>query len=197
MKKTLQLIILFTIIVLGIFFYNTYLKKDQKVENTELIKELREEEESEPKNIKNNLVKNLKYDVKFENNSQYSITADLSELTYIDGEEVLNMNGVKAIIIDENNFLIIITSNQAVFNNKTYNTVFNENVKINYLKNEISSEKLELDFDKNIVTITDNVVYEGVQGFVKTDNIKIYLLTKNVEIFMNDEKKKVQITSKN
>ena len=37
MKKTLQLIILFTIIVLGIFFYNTYLKKDQKVENTELI----------------------------------------------------------------------------------------------------------------------------------------------------------------
>jgi len=197
MKKTLQLIILFTIIVLGIFFYNTYLKKDQKVENTELIKELREEEESEPKNIKNNLVKNLKYDVKFENNSQYSITADLSELTYIDGEEVLNMNGVKAIIIDENNLLIIITSNQAVFNNKTYNTVFNENVKINYLKNEISSEKLELDFDKNIVTITDNVVYEGVQGFVKTDNIKIYLLTKNVEIFMNDEKKKVQITSKN
>ena len=197
MKKTLQLIILFIIIVLGIFFYNTYLKKDQKVENTELIKELREEEESEPKNIKNNLVKNLKYDVKFENNSQYSITADLSELTYIDGEEVLNMNGVKAIIIDENNFLIIITSNQAVFNNNTYKTIFNENVKINYLKNEISSEKLELDFDKNIVTITDNVVYEGVQGFVKTDNIKIYLLTKNVEIFMNDEKKKVQITSKN
>ena len=197
MKKTLQLIILFIIIVLGIFFYNTYLKENQKVENTELIKELREEEESEPKNIKNNLVKNLKYDVKFENNSQYSITADLSELTYIDGEEVLNMNGVKAIIIDENNLLIIITSNQAVFNNKTYNTVFNENVKINYLKNEISSEKLELDFDKNIVTITDNVVYEGVQGFVKTDNIKIYLLTKNVEIFMNDEKKKVQITSKN
>ena len=45
MKKTLQLIILFTIIVLGIFFYNTYLKEDQKVENTELIKELREEEE--------------------------------------------------------------------------------------------------------------------------------------------------------
>ena len=93
--------------------------------------------------------------------------------------------------------MIIITSNQAVFNNKTYNTIFSENVKINYLKNEISSEKLELDFDKNIVTITDNVVYEGIQGFVKTDNIKIYLLTKNVEIFMNDEKKKIEITSKN
>mgnify|MGYP001415423080 FL=1 len=197
MKKTLQLFILFIIIILGIFFYNTYLKEDQKVENTELIKELREEEKGGVKDIQNNLIKNLKYDVKFENNSQYSISADLSELTYINEEEIVNMSGVKAIIIDENNFLIVITSNQAVFNNKTYSTVFNENVKINYLKNEISSEKLELDFDKNIVTITDNVVYEGIQGFVKTDNIKIYLLTKNVEIFMNDKKKKVQITSKN
>ena len=197
MKKALQLFILFVIIILGIFFYNTYLKEDQKVENTELIKEIKEEEEGEIKDIQNNIIKNLKYDVKFENNSQYSISADLSELTYIDDEEIVNMNGVKAIIIDENNSLIIITSNQAVFNNKTYNTVFSKNVKIDYLKNEISSEKLELDFDKNIVTITDNVVYEGVQGFVKTDNIKIYLLTKNVEIFMNDEKKKVQITSKN
>tara|TARA_B100001057_G_C22696393_1_gene889904 strand:- start:81 stop:674 length:594 start_codon:yes stop_codon:yes gene_type:complete len=197
MKKTLQLFILFIIIILGIFFYNTYLKEDQKVENTEIIKELREEEKGGVKDIQNNLIKNLKYDVKFENNSQYSISADLSELTYINEEEIVNMNGVKAIIIDENNFLIVITSNQAVFNNKTYSTVFNENVKINYLKNEISSEKLELDFDKNIVTITDNVVYEGIQGFVKTDNIKIYLLTKNVEIFMNDKKKKVQITSKN
>ena len=180
MKKTLQLFILFIIIILGIFFYNTYLKEDQKVENTELIKELREEEKGGVKDIQNNLIKNLKYDVKFENNSQYSISADLSELTYINEEEIVNMSGVKAIIIDENNFLIIITSNQAVFNNKTYSTVFNENVKINYLKNEISSEKLELDFDKNIVTITDNVVYEGIQGFVKTDNIKIYLLTRCV-----------------
>ena len=197
MKKALQLFILFVIIILGIFFYNTYLKEDRKVENTELIKELKEEEEGEIKDIQNNLIKNLKYDVKFENNSQYSISADLSELTYIDDEEIVNMNGVKAIIIDENNSLIIITSNQAVFNNKTYNTVFSENVKIDYLKNEISSEKLELDFDKNIVTITNNVVYEGMQGFLKTDNIKIYLLTKNVEIFMNDKKKKVQITSKN
>ena len=197
MKKTLQFFILFIIIVLGIFFYNNYLKEDTKVENIELLEELKKEKEGEPKEVQNNLIKNLKYDVKFENNSQYSISADFSELTYIDGDEIVNMTGVKAIIIDENNFLIIITSNQAVFNNKTYNTIFSENVKINYLKNEISSEKLELDFDKNIVTISDNVIYEGIQGFVKTDNIKIYLLTKNIEIFMDDERKKVKISSKN
>lgn len=197
MKKTLQFLILFILIVLVIFFYNSYLKEDRKVENNELIKELKKKEESKLKEEQNNLIKNLKYDVKFEDNTQYFLSADYSELTYIDENEIVNMTGVKAIIIDENNFSIKITSNKAVFNNKTYNTVFNENVKINYLKNEISSEKLELDFDKNIVTISDNVIYEGIQGFVKTDNIKIYLLTKNIEIFMDDERKKVKISSKN
>ena len=197
MKKTLQFLILFILIILVIFFYNSYLKEDRKVENNELIKELKKEEESNLKEVQNNLIKNLKYDVKFEDNTQYFLSADYSELTYIDENEIVNMTGVKAIIIDENNFSIKITSNKAVFNNKTYNTVFNENVKINYLKNEISSEKLELDFDKNIVTISDNVIYEGIQGFVKTDNIKIYLLTKNIEIFMDDERKKVKISSKN
>ena len=197
MKKTLQFFILFILIALVIFFYNSYLKEDRKVENNELIKELKKEEESNLKEVQNNLIKNLKYDVKFEDNTQYFLSADYSELTYIDENEIVNMTGVSAIIIDENNFSIKITSNKAVFNNKTYNTVFNENVKINYLKNEISSEKLELDFDKNIVTISDNVIYEGIQGFVKTDNIKIYLLTKNIEIFMDDERKKVKISSKN
>ena len=197
MKKTLQFLILFILIILVIFFYNSYLKEDRKVENNELIKELKKVEESNLKEVQNNLIKNLKYDVKFEDNTQYFLSADYSELTYIDENEIVNMTGVKAIIIDENNFSIKITSNKAVFNNKTYNTVFNENVKINYLKNEISSEKLELDFDKNIVTISDNVIYEGIQGFVKTDNIKIYLLTKNIEIFMDDERKKVKISSKN
>ena len=35
-----------------------------------------------------------------------------------------------------------------------------------------------LNFEENIVTISDNIVYEGIQGFVKADNIKIDLISK-------------------
>ena len=206
MKKALQFFLSFILIVIAIFFYKNYLKEDYKVQNIDQFNELSQfqgnkekskEGDNKSEEIQSNLIKNLKYDVKFEDNSQYSISADFSELTYIENDEIVNMTGVKAIIIDENNFYLIITSNNAVFNNTTYNTIFNDNVKVSYLTNKISSQKLELDFEKNIVTITDNVVYEGLQGFVKTDNIKIYLLTKNVEIFMNDKKEKIKITSKN
>ena len=106
------------------------------------------------------------------------------------------MQGVIAKIIDENNLSFTIVSNYAVFNNNTYETLFTKNVKITYLDNEISSQKLLLNFDENIVTISENVLYEGLQGLVQTDNIRINLKSKNVEIFMNNSKNKIKITSK-
>ena len=45
--------------------------------------------------------------------------------------------------------------------------------------------------------ISDNIIYEGMQGLMKTDNIEIDLITKNIKIFMNDSKNKIEITSKN
>ena len=44
------------------------------------------------------------------------------------------------------------------------------------------SEKLDLNFTKNIVVIFDNVIYQGMQGNILTDNIRINLIDKNVEI---------------
>ena len=70
------------------------------------------------------------------------------------------------------------------------------NIKITDQDNSIQSEKLLLDFEENVVTISDNIIYEGIQGFMKTDNIKIDLISKNIEIFMNNKKDKVEITSK-
>ena len=58
------------------------------------------------------------------------------------------------------------------------------------------SEKLDLNFSENVVTIYNNVIYEGLNGIMKTDNVIINLITKNAEIFMNTPKKKVEMISK-
>ena len=192
MKKTLQLLILLLIILIGYLFYNNYIKSNKQIEKSEIIKKENIEED-----IQNNLIKNLKYDVRFEDNSRYSITSDLSEITYVEEVETVNMTGVVASIIDKNGLIYKITSDKAVFNNSTYNTIFKKNVKITYLENLISSENLELDFAENIVIITNNVVYDGIKGVIKSDNIKVNLITKNIEIFMDNKKQKVEITSKN
>ena len=172
------------------FFYKKYfttkediaedISKDQ-IENTE---------------NPNNLIKNLKYDVKFENRTQYTITSNLSEITYQDEDEIVLMQTVKAIFKDKDDSILEIISDKAEFNNSTYNTDFSNNVKITYLDNSIQSEKLLLNFEENVVTISDNIIYEGIQGLMKTDNIKIDLISRSIEVFMNNKKDKVEITSK-
>tara|TARA_B100000965_G_C19541500_1_gene735798 strand:+ start:945 stop:1433 length:489 start_codon:yes stop_codon:yes gene_type:complete len=144
-----------------------------------------------------NLIKNLRYDVKFENKTQYIITSDLSEISYIEGVEVVKMQGVNAIFKDEDGSALKVVSNTALFNNSNYNTIFEKGVNISYLDNIIKSQKLLLNFEENIVTISDNIIYEGIQGLLKTDNITIDLVSKDVEIFMNNNNDKVEIKSKN
>ena len=106
------------------------------------------------------------------------------------------MQTVKAIFKDKDSSILEIISDKAEFNNSTYNTDFKNNVKITYLDNSIQSEKLLLNFEENVVTISDNIIYEGIQGLMKTDNIKIDLISKSVEVFMNNKTDKVEITSK-
>ena len=196
MKKIAQFTIFLILIISAISFYNIYFKKDETIVYSDLVKKETLKPQVSKKESQSNLIKNLMYDVKFEDNSQYSISSDLSEITYSANDEIVNMQGVIAKIIDENNLSFTIVSNYAVFNNNTYETLFTKNVKITYLDNEISSQKLLLNFDENIVTISENVMYEGLQGLIQTDNIRINLKSKNVEIFMNNSKNKVKITSK-
>ncbi len=188
-KRYIQLFLLFLLILISFFFYKKYFYINHKdVKQDEKKKILVENQ--------NNLIKNLRYNVKFDNNTEYSITADLSEIFYEDNIEFVSMQTVFAKFIDEQNVPLIIISDNAIYNNSNYNTKFSNNVKITYLNNEISSQNLNLNFEENVVTIYNDVIYEGLQGLLKADNVAINLVTKEINMFMNDSKNKVKIQSK-
>ena len=191
MRKILQLSLLSLLILISYFFYTYFLKINEK--SNIVKKQLNNETLSESQN---NLIKNLRYQVKFDNNTEYIITAELSELTYENDTEVVKMQKVRAEFIDRGNLPLVIISDYANYNNTNYNTQFYDNISIKYDNNLINSENLDLNFTENIAKIYNNVVYEGLNSLAKTDNIKINLLTKKVNIFMNDEKKKVELISK-
>ena len=191
MKKILQLSLFSILILISYFFYIYFLKTN---EESNIIK--REKNTTTISTSQNNLIKNLKYQVKFDNNTQYIITADLSEIVYENNTEIVKMQKVTAQFIDQNNLPLIIKSDYANYNNSNYNTKFYNNISINYDDNSINSKNLDLNFSENIAKIYNNVVYEGLNSLAKTDNIKIDLITKKVNIFMNDEKRKVELISK-
>lgn len=191
MKKILQFFLFFFIIIISLIFYKSYF-----VSSDGPIVSKPEKNNEISSDNKNNVIKNLKYDVKFDDTSEYNISSDLSEITYVDGSETVLMTGVSAKFNDGINPTIYVTSEKAIFNNSNYNTKFQNNVKVNYMENIVTSDNLDLDFDKNTIFVYNNVIYEGLTGTAKTDNIIIDLLTKNADIFMNKPTQKVKIISK-
>ena len=191
MKRIIQLILFLFLILAAVLFYNSYFASEKK---TEVL--LIENKDQLSIEEEDNLIKNLKYDVKFDGNKQYSITANLSELIYINDIEMINMQKVVAIFSNEKGIPLTIKSDMATYNNSTFETNFFKNVKIEYLDNLILSDKVDLNFNENIISIYDNVEYEGSQGMMKSDNLIINLITQDIEIYMNDKEEKVKIKSK-
>ena len=58
------------------------------------------------------------------------------------------------------------------------------------------SDKLNLNFKNNLITVSQNVKYTGIQGTITADNVKIDLITKKIEIYMDDTKDNVEIATK-
>ena len=144
---------------------------------------------------KKNIITNLKYDVKLENNGKYEIKSTSSEIIYENGLEIVIMEGVIATFTDNLNRKIIITSDKASFNSATYSTKFRDNIKIIYENHKITSDKIDFNFKENNILIFQNVIYTGLKEEIYTDNIKINLITKDVLFYMNSQNENIKITS--
>ena len=88
MKRIIQLLLIFFIIFTSIIFYKVYFSEKELEVEIENI----ENEDEQVLNPENNLIKNLKYEIKLDNNSQYIVKSDLSEITYENSVEIVIMN---------------------------------------------------------------------------------------------------------
>jgi lipopolysaccharide export system protein LptA len=107
------------------------------------------------------------------------------------------MENVEATIRSLNSDPIIIYSDNALYNKFNYDTNFYKNVMVSYGIHKITSDNLDLIFKKNLVTITNNVIYKNLNTKLEADKIEVDLITKNSKVFMNDKSKKVNIIKLN
>ena len=191
MNKVIKLILLSLIIFFSIIFYKIYFKDKNLVdEDFDITPNVVVEENQ------NNVIKDLKYSINLGQNNKYIINSDFSEITYKnDKSEVVNMQGVTAIIIDNNQIPIEVSSDLAKYNNSNYETLFEKNVKIKYLNHEIFSNAMLFDFENQIIKIYKNVEYNGTMGHMFADNIDINLVMNKIDIYMDGDKKNVELIS--
>ena len=191
MKKLVQLIIFLILLILITIFYSEYFLVVKKKDEVEELTSSQQEEMP----LRNNIIKNLNYEISINKNNMYKINSEKSEITYVKGIEVVLMKNVKAILTNEEKNSIFIVSDNAIYNNDNYNTNFENNVQIEYLDYLITSEKMVLDFGESSILIINKVKFEGPKGTLEADNVKINLITKKIEIFMNKNNKNVLIKS--
>ena len=184
-------------IFIGTVFYSKYFntEKNKKMKSTVDNKILKETKTNSKNQNQDNIIKNLSYEVDLIESGKYEIKSDFSEITIMNDAEIVKMKNVTAIFTDVNENKLYIRSDFAEFNSKNYNTSFKNNIKISYLDHVINSQYLDFDFIKNKILVHENVEYYGSKGQFQTDNIKIDLLTKNVEIFMHEKNKNIKIIS--
>ena len=188
MKKVIQLALLITIFISIYLFYFIYFK-----DNEELKVNKKEFDTAELNQDDNNSIQNLEYEVNIDEKNYYRLISKSSEVIYEDDVEFLKMEIVEGTFINDTNIYITIKSNTAIYNIKNHRTNFKEDVKVEYLDNTISGENLILDFEEQKVTIFDNIEYNGVNGKLFADKINIDLITKNVDILMDEPSKKVTV----
>ncbi len=205
MKGLLQLSLLGLIFVISILFYKSYFFENKSVTqenlnnienqtNDKTIIKNNETFDPEENEIKKNQIKNLLYKVDYSENGKYEIKAKLSKLNYVEGVEEVSMLDVSAYIVDENFNRIDIVSNNALLNTDTYKTSFFGDVHIKYLGSVITSNKLDFNFQENFILVSENILYKNINTKIRADNVKIHLLSKEIEVYMNNSKDKIEIT---
>ena len=97
----------------------------------------------------------------------------------------------------KNSEIITITSDYGKYNSLNYDTIFSQNVIIDYLKNNIKSEYLDFSLKRNSMIISKKVVYTNMDNILRADVVEINIETKDTKIYMYEKQKKVNIKSIN
>ena len=189
-KKTLlQLFLFLIIIIISLVFFKTYFTQKNLKISTDIKKNTLIQKKS-------NLIHNIEYISKDQMGNTYVIKSELAEIDEGNPELILLKN-VVAIIDLNNSTPIKVYSDNAIYNNINYDTNFYSNVVLTYTEHKITSENLDLIFNKNLATITNNITYKNLNAMLEADKIEIDLITKNSKISMNNKSDKINIISIN
>ena len=186
-KVYIQWFLIFVFIIISFFLFFKYFKKTSLEKNTK-------SNINQTTNPGESLIEDLKYISTDKDGNEYKIEAKKGNIDK-NNPDVIFLINVEAIIILQNSDSISIKSNNAKYNTKNFDTLFNNSVYVNYGEHILKSEFLDLSFEKNLVSIYDNVRYLSGISSLRADKAEIDILNKKTKIFMESANKKVQINN--
>ena len=143
-----------------------------------------------------NIISDLSYKNIDHKGNIFNINSKITKI-FEDKEDLNFMEVVVARIFLLDGRVIEIFADKAIYNTINYNTEFVGNVLVTEDENKITSNNLDFIFDKNLITIYNNVKYKGYNKFLTADKLDINLLNHKVNVYMYDKMSKVKANLRN
>tara|TARA_Y100001970_G_scaffold216283_1_gene264714 strand:- start:4655 stop:5254 length:600 start_codon:yes stop_codon:yes gene_type:complete len=190
-KFYIQMSIIFGIVIIIAIIYINYFKNPSvsNVDNDRNDEKLKIIEGS------SDLIKQMSYFSEDSKGNRYEINSE-SGIINSDKSNLIFMNKVTAVIFLLNGEKILISSNEAKYNDENNDTTFSGYVKMIYSDHKIVAENLDLSFKDQTAVLYDNVNYKSNLTNVSADRIFIDFISKNIKIKMDDEKNNILVQSK-
>ena len=194
MKKKifLKIVLILSLIIITWFVYSEYFKEDK----SKLSKPVSPTKGIEEEAVYNsNIIKDINYTSRDLKGNEYILIAKEGEID-LNNSDIIFLTYVTAYIkLVKNSELIVITSKYGKYNTINYDTIFSKNVKIEYVDNIITGDYLDFSMMKNLLIVSQNVIYKNLVNTMKADVIELDTTTKDTKIFMYNSNEQVNVTN--
>ena len=175
----IQALLLFTAILLLYIFYYQSDVTEKSVEDVKI------ENEKLDKLGKSNYFEDVEYKGIDANGNRYLLKSEVA--TFSDeSPEIVNMIGMNATFYFKDGKILIITGKTGMYNNKTNDMNFREEVKVSESENRLFANNLDYLNLKRMIKVYGNVRGKSLDGSFTSDILNLNIDNQSVDFLMNN-----------
>jgi len=179
-KKKLRLIQFFLLFFGLLIIYLTYYNKEITTEQ-ETVSKKTQKENKEKISEEKDLFFNIEYSGFDLQGNRYLLK---SKEAYFDelNPEIVYMKIINAVFYFKDGTTLNIKADNGIYNNKTFDMKFEQNVEANYLNSQLFAEKAEYSNSKSFLSIYENVRINDIQGNLIADKLLFDITSQKLDI---------------
>ena len=188
--KKLRIIQISLLIIGSLIIYFTYLDKSNLEDEEIISKEIQDmiKKQISEKPDQTDVFYNIEYSG-FDLAGNRYVLKSKEAFSEKDNQEIVNMKSVEAFFYFKDDTILKVSSNFGIYNNKTLDMSFKNNVKAKYEESELFAGKAEYSNAKSFLIITEDVKINDTRGSMVADKLyfDIKKQTLNIASFDDDE----------
>ena len=178
-KKKLRLIqfflLFFGLLIIYLTYYNKETTLEQEKNSTKIPRT--NEDVSEEKD----LFFNIEYSGFDLQGNRYSLKSKEAYFDELD-QAIVYMKIVDAIFYFKDGTTLYVKADNGIYNNKTLDMKFEQNVKANYINSELFADKAEYSNSKSFLSIYENVRINDIKGNLIADKLLFDITSQKLDI---------------